>query len=374
MTRSHGGLARVAACAAALLLAACSSSGPKPTPLEPLTPTIAGRQAWSQRIAPVSFSLVPAVHDGRFVVAADDGSVLALSADDGRVLWRGNAGAPITAGVGSDGRFAAVVTRDNEVVVLEAGEVRWRHRLPARVASAPLVAGERVFVLAVDRTVHAFDALDGRWLWRLQRSGEALTLAQAGVVAPYRDTLLVGQGPRLAAIDPLRGTLRWEVPIATPRGTNEVERLADLVGPPVRAGSVVCARAFQQAVGCTDVDRATQLWSRPSGGTQAVGGDAERLFAADGSDRVTAWRTPSGEVLWTSERFLYRGLSGALALGPAVVFGDREGQVHWLSAADGKPVLRLPTDGSPVVGAPVAAGTTVLVVTRRGGLFAFRPV
>lgn len=374
MTRGRGWLARVAAGTAALLLAACSSSGPKPTPLEPLTPTISGRQAWSQRIAPVSFPLVPAVHDGRFVVAADDGTVIALSADDGRVLWRANAGAPITAGVGSDGRFAAVVTRDNEVVVLEAGEVRWRHRLPARVASAPLVAGERVFVLAVDRTVHAFDAIDGRWLWRLQRSGEALTLAQAGVVAPHGDTLLVGQGPRLAAVDPLRGTLRWEVPIATPRGTNEVERLADLVGPAVRVGSVVCARAFQQAVGCADVDRPTQLWSRPSGGTQAVGGDADRLFGADGSDRVTAWRTSSGEVLWTSERFLHRGLSGALALGPTVVFGDREGQVHWLAAADGKPVLRLPTDGSAVVGAPAATGATVLVVTRRGGLFAFRPV
>jgi GT2 family glycosyltransferase len=39
----------------------------------------------------------------------------------------------------------------------------------AGLATAPLVAGERVFVLTVDRIVHAFDAIDGRRLWTMQR-------------------------------------------------------------------------------------------------------------------------------------------------------------------------------------------------------------
>jgi outer membrane protein assembly factor BamB len=56
-----------------------------------------------------------------------------------------------------------------------------------------------------------------------------------------------------------------------------------------------------------------------------------------------------------------------------VIFGDSEGQVHFLAREDGKTLLRLPTDGSPVVSAPVLSGTTVLVVTRNGGLHAFRP-
>jgi hypothetical protein len=55
-----------------------------------------------------------------------------------------------------------------------------------------------------------------------------------------------------------------------------------------------------------------------------------------------------------------------------VVFGDAEGQVHFLSASDGQTQLRLPTDGSPVVGTPAVAGKTMLVVTRNGGLFGFR--
>jgi len=174
-------------------------------------------------------------------------------------------------------------------------------------------------------------------------------------------------------VDPLKGTVRWDVAVTSPRGTNEVERLADLVGPVSRVGNSVCVRAFQNAVGCVEVDRAALKWSQNGGGLQAVGGDAETVFGADASDRVTARRRAGGEVVWTSDLLLNRGLSAPAPLGPTVVFGDFEGQVHFLARDSGKPLLRLPTDGSRVVAAPALSGTTLLVVTAKGGLFAFRP-
>jgi outer membrane protein assembly factor BamB len=265
-----------------------------------------------------------------------------------------------------------VVTRGNEVVTFEGGKEIWRKRVPSAVVTPPLVAGERVFVMGVDRAVHAFDAIDGRRLWSLAKPGDALTLSQAGVLAAFRNTLLVGQGQRLAGVDPLRGSLQWEVPMASPRGTNEVERLADLIGPAVRVGDRVCVRAFQSAVACADAARGALLWSRNVGGLQAVAGDADLVVGGDASDRITAWRAGSGDVAWTNEKLLYRGLSGPLATGPTVVFGDGEGYVHFLAATTGETQLRLPTDGKPIVGTPVLSGTTMLVTAQDGGLFAFR--
>ena len=355
------------------LLAGCASDKPKPAALESFTPRIAGRQVWSTRVGAIEFPLTVAVRGGQFIAAATDGTVLALNADTGAEAWRAQAGAPLTAGVGSDGRFSSVVTRDNEVVTFEGAQVRWRQRVPARVVTAPLVAGERVFVLAVDRTVHAFDALDGRRLWTFQRPGDALTLAQAGVMLAARNQLLIGQAGRLVALDALRGTVDWDLPLASPRGSNEVERLADLVGPALRHGDRVCARAFQNAVGCVDLAKRSVLWTRNSGGANAVGGSTEQVFGADATDRITAWQAVTGDVVWTNERMRHRGLSGPLAVGPSVLFGDNEGWVHFLAANDGSLQLRLPTDGKPVVGVPVLSGTTVLVATRGGGLFAFRP-
>lgn len=202
--------------------------------------------------------------------------------------------------------------------------------------------------------------------------GDALTLAQASVLSAYKNTLLVAQGPRLAGVDPLRGTVLWEVPMATPRGSNEVERLADLVGPLARQGERVCVRAFQSAVGCADVQRGSVIWSRNAGGIQGVASDGETVFGADASDRITAWRASTGDVVWTNEKLLYRGLSGAQAVGTAVVFGDSAGYLHFLSGATGEQQLRLPTDGKPVLGSPTLSGGTLLVVTQAGGLYAFR--
>jgi outer membrane protein assembly factor BamB len=355
-----------------MLLAACAADRPKPTPLQPIEPKMAGRLVWQAQTGRTGPTLVPAVKGGVFFVASGDGDIQALQADSGALLWRTSVSAAISAGVGSDGRFTSVVTRDNEVVTLDSGREIWRKRLPSSVVTPPLVAGERVFVMGVDRAVHAFDAFDGRRLWDLQRPGEALTLAQAGVLAAFRNTLLVGQGPRLAGVDPLRGTVQWEVPMASPRGSNEVERLADLVGPVARTGDRVCMRAFQSAVGCADAARGAVLWSRNVGGANAVAGDADYVFGADASDRVGAWRASNGDQIWSSERLLYRGLSGAVALGPVVVFGDSEGWVHFLSTANGEPQLRLATDGKAVVGTPVVSDGTLLVVTQGGGLFAFR--
>ncbi|MDH3460040.1 MAG: outer membrane protein assembly factor BamB [Burkholderiaceae bacterium] len=363
----------------ALVLAACAGSGPpKPAELEPLTPQIGATLVWSQRISDVRFPLSVAVNStdadgGVFTVADSDGGVRALQANTGRELWRGNAGAKLAAGVGSDGRFASVVTRDNELVTLETGKVLWRQSLGSRVTSAPLVAGRRVFVMGVDRAVQAFDAYDGLPLWTFKRQGEPLTLSQPGVLTAYKDTLLVGQGPRLTALDPLKGTLRWEVAVASPRGTNEVERLADLVAPAGRFGAVICARAFQAAVACIDAQRGSLLWSKNADGINGVAVDYRFVVGADASGRITAWRIGTGDVAWTYDKLLHRRLSAPRAVGRTIAFGDLEGYVHWLSRDTGLPVLRIETDGSPVVSTPVLSGSTLLVVTQKGGVFAYRP-
>lgn len=370
--RMRVGLAATAGLALALLAGCAGRGKPDPQPLEPLTPKIAASVAWTSRVDGVQFPLAVAVTRGMFTVAGNDGTVMALDADTGREVWRGSAGGKLSAGVGSDGRFAAVVTRDGELVVLDQGQVKWRKALGSRVTTAPLVAGERVFVLGVDRTVQAFDAIDGRKLWTVQRQGDPLTLAQSGVLSAFKNTLIVGQGPRLAGLDPLQGSVKWDVVVGSPRGANEIERLADMVGPSVRNGDVICARSFQAAVGCVNAERGTSVWNKSVGGTDAVAADAQLVFAGDASDRVTAWKAANGDVAWTTDKLLYRTLGSPVSFNKSVVFGDEDGTLHWLSRETGEAQLRSTTDGGAITVQPAVSGSTMLVVTRKGGLFAFR--
>lgn len=69
----------------------------------------------------------------------------------------------------------------------------------------------------------------------------------------------------------------------------------------------------------------------------------------------------------------YRRLSSPLVLGRSIVVGDDVGVVHWLSREDGSPLAHLSTDGSPITVAPILASGTLVVVTRNGGIYGFKP-
>ena len=362
------------ATAFALLLGACASSDKnKPADLGPNPGLLGVRQAWSMKLGAVGFPLEARVTQGQVAVASTDGTVVALDARTGRELWRASAKAPLAAGVGSDGTIAAVVTRGNDVVAFDSGREIWRQRLIAQTYTAPFVAGGRIFVLSADRSVTAFDGASGRRLWNQQRPGDALVLRQPGVMLAVGDTLVVGLSGRMVGLNPANGTVRWDVPIASPRGTNDVERLVDLVGPVSRTGNIVCARAFQSNLGCVDAARGTLVWSKPSVGFEGVTGDDTFVFGPEGDGKVQAWRRADGERTWTTEKLRYRQLTAPLSLGRSVIVGDNSGNVHFLSREDGSPLARVTPDGSAIVATPVVANDTLIVVTRNGSVFGYAP-
>ncbi len=374
---AQGNAARVAivVIASSAFLLACAGSGkrPEPAPLGANTALLGVRQAWANRVGEPPWGAQPAVVGGVVVIAAVDGTVLALDAATGRDQWRGNVGASLATGAGFDGTLAAVVTRSNEVVALEGGKELWRTKLAAQAFTAPLVAGGRVFVLTADRSVSGFDGGTGRLLWTQKRPGEPLVLKQPGTLLAVGDTLVAGLSGRLVGLNPNTGVVRWDAAIATPRGTNEIERLVDMVGRASRAGDSVCVRAYQAAVGCVNAARGTLDWAKPALGIQGLHGDESLVLGTESDGKITAYKRADGERAWGSDRLQYRSLSAPLVLGRSVVIGDSTGLVHLLSRADGSPLNRLNTDSSGIFAAPVQAGDTLIVVTRNGGVYGFAP-
>lgn len=359
---------------ALLLGCAGGPDKPKPTELGPNAALINVRLAWSTRLGTVDFPLDVKVSGNTLTLASSDGTVVSIDASTGQDVWRTRLAATLEAGAGSDGRFAAVVSSANELIVLEAGRELWRERLGALTYTAPLVAGARVFVMTADRAIAAFDAQSGRRLWSYVRQGEQLlVLRQAGTLFAAGDTLVAGVSGRLVGLNPLNGTVRWEGAIANPRGANDVERLVDIVGRVSRDGDVACARAFQSSVGCVNTVRGSLLWTKPANGAQGLHGDGEIVVGTEADGRVIAWRRSDGERIWTSERLKFRDLTAPQFLGRSVAIGDVQGLVHFLARQDGAPLARVATDGSPIAAAPVLVANTLVVVTRNGGVFGFRP-
>lgn len=378
MSRAHtplyGVIARLLMGLMVAVLAACAGPDrPKPTVLEPNKALIGVQRAWSSSLGPVDFPLEVRVLGEQIYVAGADGVVAALNARTGADLWRTRLATPLSAGVGSDGRYAAVVTRENDLIVLDAGKSSWRRKLPAMTLTAPLIAGGRVFTLSSDKTVSAFDLANGAPLWQQRRSSDALVLGQAGLLTAVGNTLVAGLGGRLVGMDPSNGKSLWETVVANSRGTNEVERLADVVEGFSRLGDQLCVRAFQYAVACVDGKTGRIVWSKPANGNSGLTGDEAVIFGTESDGKLLAWKRQNGEPLWTSERLRFWGLSAPVLSGSTLVVGDSTGVVHFLSKQDGSPLNRISTDDSAIVTRPVLSGSNVIVVTRKGLVQALRP-
>ena len=154
-----------------------------------------------------------------------------------------------------------------------------------------------------------------------------------------------------------------------------MERLVDLTGSVSRVGDNVCARAYYANIGCVDAARGTLLWTKPAvWAPEGLSGDERFLYGTEENGNVVAWRRDDGERAWQGPSGSRTArLTAPLAVGRSLIIGDSTGLLHFVSRDDGAPLNRLTPDGSAIAAAPVLSGNTVVVVTRNGGVFGYRP-
>ena len=360
-----------------LALAACGNfwpwSGPdkpKPSELPAVTGTTPLKVLWSNRVGAGGIGFQPVFAAGSVWVASRDGTVARIDAENGKTLWQVEIGKPLVAGVGCDGDVVVVAARDGTLIALDAdGKPKWTVPLSNEVVTVPAVAFGVVIVRASDNRVSAYDTDTGKRRWTFQRQIPSLVLRQTGVVAMAAGTTYVGlPGGRLAALSLQNGAVRWEAAVSQPKGSNEIERISDVVGAPQVNGRDVCAVSFQGRIGCFDAPSGRATWARDLSSSRGLDMDARMVVTVDERDQVHAFST-TGASLWRNEQYRLHRLSAPLLLSAMVVLGDGKGLVHGLARDDGAAVGRVETDGSAVITAPVLAGRIAVVQTSKGGVF-----
>lgn len=370
--------------AATLLLGACStveklnpfsSSSPKAKPAElvAIQNSAELRSVWQAGIGGAgAFSFAPAVVGGSVYAAARDGAVARF--DAGRQVWRIIAGQTLSGGVGSDGNLVVVGTPKGEVLAFDAatGRETWKARVSSEVLAAPVVGDGLAIVRSGDSRIFGFDVADGKRRWVYQRGTPTLSLrSSVGVVMAGKVTLAGFPGGKLLALANNNGAAVWEVTVALPKGSTELERVADVTSLPVVSGSTVCAAAFQGRVACFDSGSGNTLWARDMSSSVGLDIDNRYVYVVDDKDAVHALDRNSGASVWKQDKLAQRGLSRPLALGSHVAVADYQGIVHLLRREDGAFAARATTDGSAVRAEPVRFGSGLLVQTANGGLHAF---
>lgn len=359
------------------LLGACSSTPkqPDPTPLGPVPPILHVDTIWRDQVGPVPATFQMAVAPGRVVVASSDGDVACLDASSGRALWRARVDGGISAGVGSDGTFSAVVNASNQVVSLgPQGQVLWRYQLPTSVITPPSVFGGIIVVQGADQHLWAFDAATGARRWDDEFSAPALLLQKgSGMALADGDVVFGDASGRLRAVRLADGLPLWDAAIGRPRGVTEVERLVSITGTPSLAQGIACTRAYQSDLGCVDMGNGRVLWTVRANGYTSVSQNGDELVASQADGVVQAYAVADGKDLWHNDQLKYRQLGAPLLLGHTVAVGDLQGYVSFLDAKDGQIIGRAATDGSPLDVPLVEVGNTLVALTSHGAVYGFLP-
>lgn len=166
----------------------------------------------------------------------------------------------------------------------------------ARLASAPVVAGGKVFTIDTRAAVRAFDASNGAMLWETAVTGEGNADARFGGGVSFDNGRVYatnGTG-QVAAIDAQTGSIAWKV---TPGGP--------LRGAPTIDGNnVYVISQDNQLFALNPADGATR-WTEAGTSEQAGVFGAASPAAAQGtvvagfsSGELTAYRYENGRVVW----------------------------------------------------------------------------
>jgi outer membrane protein assembly factor BamB len=369
------------ACAAAVLaLAACSSSKDErrvPTPLTEFKPVLDVQQVWKASVGKSGRYLFSPVAVGDAVYAAgENGSVEKIDGKTGQTIWRAKLDSDLSSGVGSDGNLTAVGALKGGVFVLGPdGKLLWKTSVQGEIISPPLVGNGLVIVRTIDGQIIAFAAQTGEQKWNFRNRAVPLNLrVSSGMTFAADAAVLAGfPGGGLVALNLQTGEPYWQAPVSFPKGVTEVERINDVSGPPTLVGAETCAVTFQGQVGCFDANSGRPLWQKSFSSRSGLAQDDSVVAGGDDWSVVTAYDTSSGNQLWRNDKLKSRDVGVPYLLGRALVMGDYQGYVHFLSRDDGTFIARMKTDGSPITAAPVLAGDTLVVQTTDGDLYGFRP-
>lgn len=351
------------------------TSAAKLAELPAIKSTVNLRLLWQAKVGSAGESVFSPAAIANFVFAADrDGNIAKVESTSGRQTWRVNVGRVLSGGVGADGSVVVVGTADGEIIAIEAesGTLRWRARVSSEVLAAPIIAGDVVLVRSADSRIFALDAKDGRRRWVYQRSASTLGVrSPVGLVTARGNAYAGFSGGKLVAISLSNGGVRWEATVSLPRGTNELDRVTEIVGLPWLSEREICAVAFQGRIACFDISNGNPIWGREMSSVSGLNADAGYLFVSDDRGAIHALDRANGTSIWKQDKLSRRNLTAPLSLGRHIVVSDIQGVIHLLSRDTGEFESRTVTDGSTVIAAPIIVDKGFLVQTRAGGLFAF---
>ncbi|HEY8411309.1 MAG TPA: PQQ-binding-like beta-propeller repeat protein [Pyrinomonadaceae bacterium] len=320
----------------------------------------------------VTLNLTPAFDNERIYLPLAGGTIVALKARDGQLLWRSEMGGELSASPIADDAMIYVAsettTPDGQprgssgalrALGREGGVTQWMTPLVKPLRGALTVAGRKLFAGGSDGRAYAFDKFTGGVLWSIPFTAPFNTQPVLDAGRVY----LGSEDGTLITLDEGTGRVIWRY-----RTKGAVHGRVAVADNTVFFGS---GDGYVYAV---SADKGRLKWrKRTGGGVEAVAVAGDTVLAAS-LDNFAYSLNLKGTMLW--KKLLPGRISAQpLMLQETALFTPLSSSVAVvLGLKDGKQLNSLPTgDELSSSASPVIVGDAVIVTTEHGLLAFGRP-
>ncbi len=262
-------------------------------------------------------------------------------------------------------------TTAGDVVALSAadGKEVWRVNVGSEVLAPPVGGGDLVFVRTIDGRLLALERADGKVRWSVDNQVPVLTLRGTGTPV-YEDGVVYAgfANGMIMAVRAENGQPIWQHRVMLPEGRSELERMVDVDSTPVVDGNVVYAAAFQGRLTALRGSDGSLLWEKDIGSHVDLASGFNQIYVVNDDDVVIAIDERTAQEVWRQDGLYRRKLTGPIAFGNYLVVCDGKGFVHVLAQSDGRFMGRMKADGDGVRSRPVVGDDLFYVLGNSGKL------
>lgn len=283
----------------------------------------------------------------------------------------------VSGGVGAGSDLVLVGTQKGRLIALsqDDGEILWRTTLSSEILSPPQAQAGIVVALTEDSRVFGLDAGNGKILWQYRHTAPLLQLRGSSPIIIDEGIVYAGfANGFVAALDLTTGELLWQEAVSYPRGRSEIDRIVDVGSAMAVYQDILYVVNYQGRVIAIDTRTQHLLWEQTFSSYQGLAVNQNAVFITDDESRIFALDRETGHTLWQQEALLHRDLSAPAAFKNMIAVGDFEGFVHLLDAENGQLLGRTQADSAAIHTPPLVIDDSLYVLSSDGELTRLTPI
>lgn len=246
-----------------------------------------------------------------------------------------------------NGRIFAIAG-SNEIVALSEndGNILWTKEISSIPISAPISDGKSLFVTTNDNKTYALSNEDGKLLWT--SSGIGKTTAIFGAAEPlfYKNSLIIAYSSgEIYALNKDSGEPLWSQDLNLNKAGNSDFYLNDVDATPLIKNDVIYTIGNGGLMMAINAKNGNYLWKRELAGIADFWAADEFLYVINNDEKLLALHKKSGAIKWSVQlpdfknakkpetKIIYNGV---IMINGKLVLSDTRGKLLVVSALDGK--------------------------------------